>query len=72
MIIKYIAKGLLFWVTIISFIAFIIGGAESLINANLYSIAFIWLTINGVLVYLCKHIISYRELYKITGYTLFN
>lgn len=70
--IKCIVKGILLWGTVFSFIFFIAGGAESLINAGQYFTAFAWLGVNVLLTYLCKYTISYRELYKLTGYQFFN
>lgn len=70
--IKYIVKGILLWGTMLSFMLFIAGGAESLVNAGYYFNTFAWLGINILLIYLCKCVISYREFYKLTGYQLFN
>jgi hypothetical protein len=44
-----------------------IGGAEGMITDNQYFTVFIWLAINILLCYLCKHTISYREWYKLSG-----
>ena len=70
--IKYIVKGILLCSTILSFILFVAGGAESLISTGQYFTAFAWLGVNALLIYLCKCTISYREFYKLTGYQFFN
>lgn len=70
--IKYAIKGILLYTAILSWCFFIAGGAESLVSAGHYTGTFFWLGINILLVYACKRIISYKELYKLTGYQLFN
>lgn len=67
-----ILKGVLFWMTALSIILFIIGGFESLIEQHNHIIAWLWLSINVILYIVCKTIISIKDFYKISGIILFN
>ena len=66
-----VLKGILLWLTILSITFFIIGGFESLVEANKGFPAFSWLVINIILGYTCYSTLSYRELYKLSGYRWF-
>lgn len=60
-------KGILLWVTALSITLFIIGGFESLVEAERWLPAIIWLVINIILGYLCYCNLSYRECYRLSG-----
>lgn len=60
-------KGVLLWVTILSFFCFIAGGFESLVEADKWLAAGFWLIINIALGYICYNYLSYHELYKLSG-----
>ena len=62
-----ILKGVLLWMTALSFFCFIAGGFESLIDAERWLPAFFWLVINIALGYTCYCNISHREMYKLSG-----
>ena len=64
--IKIILKGLLMYITLFSCIAFIIGGAVSLIDQNKWLTVIIWAIVNLLLVYLWYNTISYREANKLS------
>lgn len=63
----YIIKGMMLWVTALSITLFIIGGFESLVEADEWLAAGFWLTINIALGYFCYNCLSYHELYKLSG-----
>ena len=60
-------KGILLLVTALSITLFIIGGFESLVEAERWLPAIIWLVINVILGYLCYYSLSYRECCKLSG-----
>lgn len=68
---KYILKGILLYTTMFITIIFITGGLEMLVNEGHYILIIISFAVITLLIQLCKHFISYRELYKLTGYHLF-
>ena len=59
-------KGVLFWVTALSILFFIIGGAESLVNNNKFYLAFLWLAIDVILFFISKAFISYEDAVKVS------
>lgn len=60
-----ILKGILLWLTVFSFLIFIVG-AESLIEQKLYLVAWCWLIINVVFVLFSRCIISDKEFQKLS------
>jgi hypothetical protein len=63
---KYIIKGILLHITIISSLLFIMG-CESLIDSNQWLIIIVWFLSNFILFFSCYSQITYKELYKISG-----
>lgn len=63
---KKILKGILLWITVLSIIL-LIGGIESIVDKG---ITIPWLTVCGILYWLCRKYISFRELCILSGYKL--
>lgn len=70
--ITIILKAMLLWATLLSSLLFISGGFESLVQANHFTLAFIWLTINTLLYIICYHLITYKEASTLLMYDLLN
>lgn len=68
---KYILKGILLHITIISLLLFIMG-CESLMEKEKWLTIIIWFITNIILIFLCRNQITYKELYKLSGEELFN
>ena len=70
--IKLICKGVLLWLTVLSFTIYIIGGLATLLE-HLHTVTIIlWTALNIIMAYACKKHISFREFYIISGNKLFN
>lgn len=69
---KTIFKALLFWVTSISILLFIIGGAESLMLDSCWMAVVIWLIVNILLFGICKYTLSYEDCVVISGAKFLN
>lgn len=65
-------KAIFLWVTLLSSLLFVSGGFESLVQANHFTSAFIWLTVNTLLYIMCYHLITYKEANTLLGYDLLN
>ena len=63
---------MLLWATLLSSLLFVSGGFESLVQANHFTSAFIWLTINTLLYIMCYHLITYKEASTLLRYDLLN
>lgn len=70
--ITIILKAMLLWATLLSSLLFISGGFESIVLANHFALAFIWLTVNTLLYIMCYHLITYKEASTLLGYNLLN
>ena len=61
-----IYKAILLWATMISIIIFILG-LESMIHEGRWALVAVWLVMNILFVWMCKSILSLRDLYKLSG-----
>ena len=64
---KKILKGILLWITALSIIL-LIGGIDSIVDKGTI---IPWLAVCGILYWLCRKYISFRELCTLSGYKLF-
>ena len=67
---QMILKGILLYMTALSIIAYLTGGAEYLSNNGMLMGAFLWAILNGILVCICVKHISYKELITLSGVKL--
>lgn len=65
-----ISKAILLWATLLLSLLFVSGGFESLMLANHFTLAFIWLINNIILYIMCYHLITYKEASTLLGYDL--
>ena len=61
-----IYKAMLLWATMFSITMFILG-LESMIDENRFSLAFVWLLINIIFVWMCKMQLTLRDIYVLSG-----
>lgn len=61
-----IYKTMLLWATVASFIFFILG-LESMINEKRWELIAVWVFINALGYWLCKNMLTIRDLYKKSG-----
>ena len=66
-VMKTIFKALLFWITAVSILLFIIGGAESLMLDSCWTAVIVWLIVNIILFGICKHTLSFEDCKTISG-----
>ena len=64
---RTVLKAVLLYITALSYIIFLAGGCESLVEDDLAVVALLWVFINVFLLYLCLRYISYKELHKLSG-----
>lgn len=72
MIVKMIYKGVLLWLTVLSFALYLIGGLATLIEHLHLAGTIAWTIINIAMFCMCKKYISFREFYILSGNKLFN
>lgn len=70
--IKLIYKGVLLWLTVLSFTIYIIGGLATLLEHLHIVTIILWTALNIIMAYVCRKHISFREFYIISGNKLFN
>lgn len=70
--IKLICKGVLLWLTVLSFTIYIIGGLATLLEHLHIATIILWAVFNVTMAYVCRKYISFREFYIISGNKLFN
>lgn len=70
--IKLICKGVLLWLTVLSFTIYIIGGLATLLEHLHIATIILWTALNITMAYACRKYISFREFYIISGNKLFN
>lgn len=61
-----IYKGMLLWVSALSILLFILG-LESMIEEHRWSLIVVWLIINILFYWMCRNILTIRDLYKLSG-----
>jgi len=61
-----IYKAMLLWATMFSITMFILG-LESMIEENRWLLIAVWLFINMLFCWMCKNILTIRDLYKLSG-----
>lgn len=66
---KLILKGVLLYVTILAVMIFV-GGIDSLVETPMKML--LWILATVILIAICRRAISIRELYKLSGYDIFN
>lgn len=69
---RYILKGILLWSTAISIFIFLAGGMEAALEDGYRPFVGLWLILNLCLIYACYMILSYKELYQLSGIGLFD
>lgn len=66
---KLILKGVLLYVTVLAVMIFV-GGIDSLVETPMKML--LWILVTVILIAICRRTISIRELYKLSGYDIFN
>ena len=61
-----IYKAVLLWCTIISITIFVLG-LESMIQESRWTLMLVWLTMNVVFCWMCKSVLTIRDVYKLSG-----
>jgi len=61
-----IYKAILLWVTAFSVTIFILG-LESMMDENRWSLILVWLLMNILFYWMCKSMLTYRDVYKLSG-----
>lgn len=61
-----IYKAMLLWATMFSIVIFILG-LESMIEENRFSLAFVWLLINIIFIWICRMQLTLRDVYVLSG-----
>ena len=66
---KLILKGVLLYVTTLAVMIFV-AGIDSLVETPMKML--LWILVTVILIAICRRTISIRELYKLSGYDIFN
>jgi hypothetical protein len=61
-----IYKAMLLWATVFSIVMFILG-LESMIEENRFSLAFVWLLINIIFIWMCRMQLTLKDIYMLSG-----
>ena len=65
-------KGLMFWITFINVLAYIMGGAISLAEIGCWWFLILWTISIFILIHLCRRYISLKEIYILSGARFFD